>query len=111
MSIGELETALTILIFLSTVSDTFVLMPPLTLLAAPDSLHSILVLYTLCEVLMLELVVVDVVGLTDLSYANASRCCASVIPPGYCGLHAVACPQVLADASSCSPWDRVDVDC
>ena len=84
MSIGELETALTILIFLSTGSDTFVLISPLTLLAAPDSLHSILVLYTLCEVLMLELVVVvvDVVGLTDLSYANASRCCASVILRG-----------------------------
>ena len=102
MSIGELETALTILIFLSTVSDTFVLMSPLTLLAAPDSLHSILVLYTLCEVFMPEpvVVVVDVVGLTDLSYANASRCCASVIPPGYCVLHAVVCPQVLADDSS-----------
>ena len=98
MSIGKLETALTILNFLSTDSDTFVLMSPLTLLAAPDSLHSILVLYTLCEVFMLELVVVvDVVGLTDLSYANASRCCASAIPPGYCVLHAVVCPQVLAD--------------
>ena len=53
---------------------------------------------------MLELVVVvDVVGLTDLSYANASRCCASVIPPGYCVLHAVVFRKVLhfiADASS-----------
>ena len=102
MSICELETALTILIFLSTVSDTFVLMSPLKLLAAPDSLHSILVLYTLCEVLMLELVVVDVVGLTDLSYAKASRCCASVIPPGYCVLHAVVCPQVLAEVCASS---------
>ena len=102
MSIGKLETALTRLIFLSTVSDPFVLILPLTLLAAPDSLHSILVLYTLCEVLMLELVVVDVVGLTDLSFANASRCCASVIPPGYCVLHAVVCPQVLADVCASS---------
>ena len=97
MSIGQLETALTILNFSINVSDIFVLMSPLTLLAAPDSLHSILVLYTLSEVFMLELVVeVDVAVLTDLSYANTSRCCASVIPPGYGVLHAVVCPQVLA---------------